>query len=434
MVEKQIKLLKHQIPPHLIKYFKTSFCTGCYICHMVQIFREVWRVLRPDGVLLFNMGDSYASDWPCRRRNVMGQGSLSDGRRSARPERLGVNLKPKDLCGIPWRLALALQADGWWLRSDIIWSKLNPMPESCTDRPTKSHEYIFLLTKSGQSQYWTNPRKGGTRTKPKPDYVWRHKETGQEINSDPNNDDYKRVNLWQGHDYFWDADAIREKTNGLAHSKGKKLSPPIETAGVGHKEWHKYTPDLVSNRNARSVWTIPTEPFKDAHFSTFPTKLVAKCIKAGTSERGCCVKCGAPWERVVEKQVENKSGWGKAGRTPDDIKANGKFGGNLQKEVEFKREKHDIRLGPTIQSKTIGWQPTCKCFDVKEYLQDYDNAQETDLINDSCVVFDPFGGSGTVLKIADRMGRKGIVMDLKYEYCQMAKNRCIKNQEELMFG
>lgn len=115
-----------------------------YAGKMVEVFREVRRVLKKDGTLWLNLGDTYASSWPCSRRNIIGNGSLGNGKRENRPPRLGDGLKDKDLIGIPWRIAFALQADGWYLRSDIIWSKPNPMPESVTDRPTKAHEYIFL--------------------------------------------------------------------------------------------------------------------------------------------------------------------------------------------------------------------------------------------------------------------------------------------------
>jgi len=204
-----------------------------YVQHLVQVFREVRRVLRKDGTLWLNLGDSYASDWPCRRRNIIGQGSLENSKREARPPRLGDGLKSKDLCGIPWRVAFALQADGWYLRSDIIWHKPNPMPESVTDRPTKAHEYIFLMSKA-----------------PK---------------------------------YFWDQDAVREasKPESLERYKydygsPRQLSRSMnETVPKGDRSY------LPSGRNIRSVWTIPTAPFKGAHFATFPERLVEPMVKAG---------------------------------------------------------------------------------------------------------------------------------------------------------
>jgi len=198
-----------------------------FLEHMVEVFEEVRRVLTPDGTCWVNMGDSY----------MMRQ-----------PNRLAVpGLKPKDKCMIPARLAIALQASGWWLRDEIVWHKPNPMPESIADRTTKSHEFVYLLTKSAS--------------------------------------------------YFYDAEAIKEPTTGEAHARGKvgapKASGPTTLAGRGTAERGKRNAsfnaactELVSKRNRRSVWSIPTEPTADAHFATFPTKLVEPCILAGCPPGG----------------------------------------------------------------------------------------------------------------------------------------------------
>lgn len=265
-----------------------------YISHLVAIFREIRRVLRTDGTVWLNLADSYAGSW---------------GNSGHRPERTGVpghqrdkntewfkrqghagdlkakcGLKPKDLCGIPWRVALALQAgfcrcdncglemptvqwpvwqghrvclncyaknqgnlvigpyDGWWLRSDIVWSKPNPMPESVKDRPTRSHEYVFLLSKNQK--------------------------------------------------YYFDQDTVREPhqdVHGLDRFQGK--------CGIGERQdnqgWSGGTITLDKHReynpkgrNIRTVWTIPTQPYLEAHFATFPEKLVEPCIKAGCPPDG----------------------------------------------------------------------------------------------------------------------------------------------------
>jgi DNA modification methylase len=252
-----------------------------YVVHVVEVMRKVRRVLKPEGTLWLNLGDCYIADG--------GEG----GRQGARGERanrrhtqsnLGVrvasklkvsvsrlnggdrnqaytlradeagrqshHLKSKDLVGIPWRVAFALQADGWWLRSDIIWNKPNPMPESVRDRPTKAHEYLFLLSKS-------------------------------EV-------------------YFYDAVAIMEPTTGKAHPRGSGVNPKActgknELSGDRRLEgfntrWRvkqnesfaRSTAGLVQYRNKRSVWKIATRPFKGAHFATFPTDLVEPCILAGS--------------------------------------------------------------------------------------------------------------------------------------------------------
>lgn len=202
-----------------------------FVERLVDVFREVRRVLRKDGTCWVNLWDSYASQPSWGR----GGGSTLDGRKQGSeggtsPDRSLSGLKPKDLIGIPWRVAFALQADGWWLRSDIIWHKPNPMPESVTDRCTKSHEYIFMLTKSER--------------------------------------------------YFYDAEAIKEAGSGRC--PGNKVYKYDGLAG--HETKHgilKQSNIPQVDRNKRSVWTIATAPFNEAHFATFPPELPEICIKAG---------------------------------------------------------------------------------------------------------------------------------------------------------
>jgi len=240
-----------------------------YVGHIVALFREVRRVLRDDGVLFLNLGDSYAGSY--------GNQGRKEGRGSQRPvngpmlQRFhaeqethaldcdmdedctrgtigrtqypqkqtgtgaipkGSGLKPKDLVGIPWRAAFALQADGWYLRSDVIWAKPNPMPESVTDRPTKAHEYVFLLTKSAR--------------------------------------------------YFWDLEAVREPvkaTSGVING-APTLGAHRLIEGASRTERREY--GRICGANARTVWTIPTQPYPGAHFAVWPPELAARCIKAGS--------------------------------------------------------------------------------------------------------------------------------------------------------
>jgi DNA modification methylase len=214
-----------------------------YVSSMVAVFHEVRRVLRNDGTCWINIGDSYATGG---MSNPSGKSTLGGGKdrgaamysiSRARPDAL----KPKDLVGIPWRLAFALQADGWYLRSDIIWHKPNPMPESVTDRPTKAHEYLFLLAKSGT--------------------------------------------------YFYDADAIKDaathagKTVTLGAkslSKGQANGMSISASGNGAAD----SVIVAPLRNKRTVWTLATLPTPDAHFATFPIELPETCIRAGSAEGG----------------------------------------------------------------------------------------------------------------------------------------------------
>jgi hypothetical protein len=255
----------------------------------------------------------------------------------------GHGLKPKDLVGIPWRVAFALQADGWWLRSDVIWAKPNPMPESITDRPTKAHEYLFLLTKRAT--------------------------------------------------YFYDSDAAREP-HAVAHIQ-QQLSPPKDR-GESRQFAKQGLHDFVNpaGRNRRSVWTIATQSYDGAHFATFPQALVEPCILAGTSERGACPVCGAPWRRVVERErVEDRPGRVQ-GRNGDSVEqAHGADGG--------------VGDRCRVQATTTGWTPTCP----------HDAAPVP------CVVLDPFSGSGTVPSVAQRLGRVGIGVELKADYLALAQRR-----------
>ena len=195
-----------------------------YVDQMVQVFREVWRVLKDDGTLWLNIGDSYAGNMSRASNNGRaGFGSEREGVFSRMP----VGLKPKDLIGIPWRLAFALQSDGWYLRQDIIWHKPNPMPESVTDRCTKSHEYIFLLSKSRQ--------------------------------------------------YFYDHEAIKEPAIYAGDDRGARTDSRRNT------KMNSMSGVTGETKNKRDVWTVATKPYKGAHFAVMPEALVEPCILAGSA-------------------------------------------------------------------------------------------------------------------------------------------------------
>lgn len=235
-----------------------------YVQHIVEIFREVWRALRDDGTVWLNLGDSYAQvRW--------GEGDAppptNTGNKAATSHtKMGNGLKPKDLCGIPWRVAFALQADGWYLRSDIIWSKPNPMPESVTDRPTRSHEYVFLLSKS-QRYYFDQ------------DAVREPlKESSIERLSQPTFDSQ----TGGPKDYGHRTNSNRSARKALCNLKEKLVAQ--EKWGDRQAGWAER--DKSIGRNIRSVWTIATQPYSEAHFATFPEKLVEPCIKAGCPEGG----------------------------------------------------------------------------------------------------------------------------------------------------
>ena len=284
-----------------------------YVEKLTEIFGEFRRVLRSDGTLWLNLGDSYASGKgtcynPGGRvgtdksiesdKRDLGVFPLDRGNKSALKK---IGLKPKDLIGIPWRVAFALQDDGWYLRSDIIWHKPNPMPESVTDRPTKSHEYIFLLSKNAKYYFGQDAVRE--------DSVDTESFTGRRERNAPTMAKFDIKNL---------------KNAGYIQDNGKLTSGQI-----------------YEKRNIRSVWTMATQPQPEAHFATFPEELVERCIKAGTSEKGCCPECGSPWERVVETTRENY-------KTFDHPKRTGNLmGGGVGKNF------------PETTSITTGWKPTC---------------------------------------------------------------------------
>jgi len=239
---------------------------GLYVAHMVEVFREVRRVLREDGVLWLNLGDSYANDTKWGGKTGGKHVSALHGEPIGRGRRY-TGLKPKDLVGIPWRVAFALQADGWYLRSDIIWAKPNPMPESVTDRPTKAHEYIFLLAKS-ERYFWDNAAVAEPfSTDPRENYPARAKITGR---------GEQGAAAARGND--------RDKSGGFPprSHKGSTLTGVNGQGWVSETERH----DSPSGRNIRTVWTIATQPYADAHYATFPEALVRPCILAGCPEGG----------------------------------------------------------------------------------------------------------------------------------------------------
>lgn len=332
-----------------------------YIAALVAVFRAVHRVLRDDGTLWLNLGDTYASAWPCNRRSVIGQGPIANGKRGDRPDRLGAGLKEKDLVGIPWRVALALQADGWYLRSDIVWAKSNAMPESVRDRPTRAHEYLFLLSK--------RPR------------------------------------------YYYDADAIREplkettfSTFGARHrARGNDALGKVKAdnwARTVAVRQPRLNPDgTLAGANKRDVWTVAAGHFAGAHFAVFPPQLIAPCILAGTSAHGCCPHCGAPWVRIAD-----------ASPIPHDMPTASAYPPetNGYRLAQFRQAARARGVPEGTLRRTIGWQPGCTCGDTEPV---------------PCTVLDPFAGSGTTGMVARQQGRHFVGIELSEPYCRMAMER-----------
>lgn len=244
-----------------------------YTATLVEVFREVKRILKDDGSLWLNLGDSYASAWPCSRVNSIGNGSLDDGRRENRPPRLPAGLKEKDLIGIPWRVAFALQADGWYLRSDVIWAKPNCMPESVTDRPTRSHEYIFLLAKSRKYFYDA----AAIRNPPSPDLI---KQIEDGYNGQATKD-YAGSGVQ-------DASATKSRIIDNARSRIDKQRGHSRRHDGFNDRWDKLTREeqMSLGSNKRDVWTVAPANYKEAHFATFPPDLIKPCILAGAPAGG----------------------------------------------------------------------------------------------------------------------------------------------------
>ncbi len=358
------------IPEHLREFFGPAPQIGdeespsAFVDALVAVFREVRRVLRDDGTCWVNLGDSYCNTdkWGGGGPNTGKQTVTADGDvppwavRARKAPIAGV--KPKDLVGIPWAVAFALRDDGWWLRSDIIWHKPNPMPESVTDRPTKAHEYLFLLTKSPT--------------------------------------------------YFYDADAIAEPcTWGNGQRVVNVDTPKNRKAGL--RPTRAYGHELEGGRNARTVWTFPTGNFGEAHFATFPELLAQRCILAGSSEKGACAACGAPWARSVESEsasANNERDW----QGVPEHQAN-------RGMAQMPKKKGAVG---TPSRSTTGWAPTCECPDTARVRP--------------CVVLDPFAGSGTTLAVADAHQRAFVGIELNPEYAEMARRRVFRDGAPLFSG
>jgi DNA modification methylase len=335
-----------------------------FVAAMVDVFRDARRVLHDSGTLWLNLGDSYArnpakggsgtpngrnnrgENYPSRKGIASEGGELSDNWLRARNVSEGAEaIKEKNLCMIPWRVALALQADGWYLRSVICWAKKSCMPESVTDRPTSSWEPIFLLAKNSS--------------------------------------------------YFYDAFAVREQgaESSVERYKYEMMVGAKERNGGGRPNDAANTPGMkeyTGYRNQRNVWHLGPEPFSDAHFATFPSEIPKRAIMAGTSERGCCPVCFAPWVRVVESK-------------PAVVKSPASEYGNGAGRSDGNRS-HLVGA----ETRTTVWRASCTC-------------GREDTI--PCTVLDCFSGSGRTASVAQSLGRQWIACELNPEYSNMLEKQ-----------
>ena len=321
---------------------------GEWVANIVAVGREIWRVLRDDGSFWINIGDAYDSG---TNAGHAGSPNTNHGywqkATSIGAKRVNAGLGAKQLMGQPWRVAFALQDDGWILRSGIVWHKPNPMPESAKDRPTSAYEMVFLLAKQAR--------------------------------------------------YFYDAEAVRERsiTGDTRRPYGSDGAWQMDGRPDAQKHGGQQRDNPTVGANARNVWRIPTQGRPDAHFATFPDELPRRCILAGTSEKGGCGECGAPWARQMEVSEEYKE-WAKTQR----------FYGEGGKGSAFREAKTNSHTAPP-KSQTLGWQPTCAC--------------DADVV--PSLVLDPFVGSGTTLAVAQALGRRGVGLDLNREYLGIATKR-----------
>jgi DNA modification methylase len=342
-----------------------------YIAKLVAILEEARRVLRHDGTLWLNLGDSYASGNAGgdvhTGFNKRWHGTPSDGkqaehgdsRATARRAARGVpeGFKEKDLVMIPHRTAIALQEAGWWVRCDNVWHKQASMPESVDDRPSRSHEYVFLMSKSAR--------------------------------------------------YYYDADAVRE-TSSTADLRPRDRSESKINNTPGMHAHKGLTSNNYATRNLRSVWTINPQPFHGAHFAVMAPGVAEKCILAGTSAKGACGECGAPYRRLIEKgeaQLEQQRACG-----GDE---NGEYHGEAVKDYEGTGAQNASAVKARIlagmrERRTVGWEPTCEHKDAPIV---------------PCVVLDPFGGAGTTALVADRLGRDAILIELHPDNAELARKR-----------
>jgi DNA modification methylase len=401
-----------------------------YVDKMVEVFEQVKWVLKPEGTLWLNLGDSYCASSTGSQGNNSSKlegGKSTQIEAGKRPDKSRIaGVKQKDLIGIPWLVAFALRSAGWYLRQDIIWHKPNPMPESVTDRCTKAHEYIFLLSKSAKYYYDHEAiklplakashlrlaqdianQKGSDRVPGKTNgamkavgspikKVYKDKDgmTVGELDSEVMKQ-LQLMTLEESIEYL--RKNIKDPTFG--GKKGREYTPERDDPNFrnGSEQWgREWLPSEDGYANKRSVWTVTTKPFSEAHFATFPEDLIVDCIKAGCPEY-VCSKCGKAREKIFESTGDNKAN--------EVISHNGVPG--LKKDSSHDRVRS--LSGATYEHvrKLTDQLTDCGC-------------------NEGFspgVCLDPFMGAGTTALVARKLNRNYIGFELNQEYIKIAEKR-----------
>ena len=368
--------------------------------NLMDVFSQVRRVLRSDGTLWMNYGDAHAGSWGSQSHKERGY-RMSDRLLKGMPQRSGTGsldrlpegLKPKDLMMLPFRVALAFQLDGWWVRSILPWCKRNPRVESVKDRPHAGIEYVFMMTKSEQCFY--DPY--GARVKSSENTHPRRKDGRMSMTkgNDPND---RRVGY-----------PPRNRGETPRHAKYTSGNATLDDYPRGERNFRNTDLFYQTIGSPHGLITdefgeplaidLSIRGFNGNHFATFPPQFPEIFIRLGTSEKGCCSECGAPWVREIKSSYrKHRPSAGNDPRaagadkfTKGNMSGHGGWqGNNLLKDVE-----------------TTGWSPTCEC--------------DAEIV--PCVVLDPFGGAGTTGLAADRLQRDAILIEINDEYVAMTKDR-----------
>ncbi len=391
-----------------------------YVAHLTEVMRAVWRVLRDDGCLFLNLGDSFAGG---------GRGGHGEGIDGSRPQGAGngyprsivpAGHKPKDLLEVPSEVVRALKADGWWLRSRLPWLKANPLPESVRDRPTSAVEYVFLLAKQS-SYYWDPIAVARSASGPAPLRDWAARKAAGEavrrgmsptpqhhsggVGGNGATRQFRNADLWfdSRAPGFWDDDGPAEHPRPAYNLRSPDPAPhenPMD-APQNREVAQNISGLLLDEAGDPLALEVNPVPYAGAHFATFAPKLVEPLIRAATSERGVCPACLSPYRRKAERgdhawaEREAHPAYAPPGQAPDSPK----------RVNPANRHEHGLYAARTT---TTGWAPTCAC-DAGDPIP--------------AVVLDPFSGAGTTGLVCAQLGRDYVGIELNAEYAEQSRVR-----------